>query len=37
MVRNVLDGITRETLELANEAMGKGKAVPIDDIFGFNS
>lgn len=36
MVRNVLDGITRETLELANEAMGKGKAVPIDDIFGFN-
>ena len=37
MVRSILNGITRETLEMANEAMGEEKAVPVDDIFGFKS
>lgn len=35
LVRSILNGITRETLEMANKEMGRDKAVPIDQIFGF--
>ena len=35
MVRNLLDGITREVLETANTEIGGKRAMPLDYIFGF--